>query len=74
MLMAMPVASYPVPSYLDIIKDSQNAFLFTNKEDLKNVLNSMRDEKVRKSIGESARKDSVFEYSIDNIGKNEKKY
>ena len=65
MAIGLPVVATPIPSYLSVVKDGQNAFLAETVDDWWRALEQLRSPDERRRVGRAAR-ESVFDsFSMD---------
>ena len=67
MALGMPVIAFPIPAYQEILCHGVNGLLAKSIAEWQNALDFLKDENNRKAIGNNARKDVVYKFSIENI-------
>lgn len=66
MALGLPVLCSPLQAYMEIIKNGENGFICSTKEEWKSALIKLKDSTLREKIGKAG-KDSVKEYSLPAI-------
>lgn len=65
MAVGLPVIATPIPSYIPLVREGENAFLASTLDDWSSALETLRDPAVRRRIGQSARDSVLSNYSIE---------
>ncbi|MBU5614579.1 glycosyltransferase [Geomonas azotofigens] len=68
MALGMPVVASPVPSYLDVVRQGENAFIARSAEEWLHFLSRLRDDRLRSEMGRQAREDATKRFSLGTIG------
>lgn len=64
MSLGMPVIASPVPSYTEIVRDGENAFIASSRDDWIYALEKLREPGVAEIIGHRAREEVIEEFSL----------
>lgn len=65
MSVGLPVVATPIPSYLPVVQQGENAFLANEKTEWLDMLTALRDPALRQKIGRAARQTALAQYSMD---------